>query len=611
MKRTICVQSFLFVMATMLLCPPMLFPANDALVRLNEIVTPRMTDGLTRAEQDAIAASVEKTYGSKYIAMVRNAFRAADSDSNGTISKDEWSAYFRSANTDPVTERIMLPMSDGVRLCTYISRPSTNGRFPVILSRTPYRANFSSFALAFGYATVVQDMRGRFASEGSNMPFVGCGWEPYHDGLDTVNWIKSQPWCDGNIGTEGASAGGITQDLLAGTLPDVRAQVIRVAAASIYHHAAYVGGALRKDQLEKWLNGNKYDAASFDMYRENPYYGPFWHYLDSTLKHTVMNIPAIHIGGWFDTFVQGTIDSFVGRQYHGAVGARGTQKLVIGPWAHGGFRNNGKCGELTFRNAEHPSEYDTIRWFDHYLRGVSNNIETLPAVRYYTMGDVDDANAPGVGWQSADAWPPWTNVRPYYLNARTISVTAPNEAEAFDTIIFDPNDPCPTKGGKNLAQPAGPFDQRALESRADMAVYTSPVLERPIEATGRIRAVIFLSSSAVDTDVSVRLSDVYPDGRSMLIAEGMQRALLRGSLEKPIPLTPGKIYRIEVDLWSASIVFNRGHRIRVAVTASNYPRFEKNPGTGKIWKDGDAFVVQTNRIYRGGEFASMIVLPIR
>ncbi|MEK6795889.1 MAG: CocE/NonD family hydrolase [Spirochaetota bacterium] len=600
-----------YIVSLIVLYCAVLSASNATLVRLNEIVAPRMSDaGLTRAEQDSIAAYVEKTFGAKYVSAVLTAFRAADSDGNSTISSNEWRIYFNAANTDPVTERIMLPMSDGVHLCTYVSRPSTNGRFPVILSRTPYRANFSTSALTFGYATVMQDMRGRFASEGSNMPFVGCGWEPYHDGLDTVNWIKAQPWCDGNIGTEGASAGGITQDLLAGTLPDVKAQVIRVAAASIYHHAAYVGGALRKDQLEKWLTGNKYDASSFDMYRENPYYGPFWHYLDSTLKHPLMNIPAIHIGGWFDTFVQGTIDSFAGRQYSGAAGARGTQKLVIGPWAHGGFRNNGKCGELSFRKAEFPSEYDTMHWFDHYLKGASNNAEALPAVRYYAMGDVDDVNAPG-GWQSADAWPPWTNTQNYYLSARTIALSRPNEADAFDSIVFDPKDPCPTKGGKNLAQPAGPFDQRTLESRADMAVYTSPVLDKPLEATGRIRAVIYLSSSAIDTDVSVRLTDVYPDGRSMLIAEGMQRALLRESLEKPIPLVPEKVYRIEVDLWSVSVVFNKGHRIRIAVTSSNYPRFEKNPGTGRLWKDGDAFVTQTNRIYRDGTRCSMLVLPTR
>ncbi len=194
----------------------------------------------------------------------------------------------------------------------------------------------------------------------------------------------------------------------------------------------------------------------------------------------------------------------------------------------------------------------------------------------------------------------------------TLSTAAPgaDAADAHVEYTFDPADPCPTVGGHNLTLPSGPMDQRSVEGRKDVASFTTEPLAEPLEVTGRIKAKIFISSSAPDTDLSVRLCDVYPDGRSYLIAEGMLRLRHRHSMETPEPLVPGRVEEVEVDCWSTSIVFNRGHRLRVSVTSSNYPRFDLNPGTGEPWSENGEKVKQTNRIACDPAQPSRIVLPV-
>jgi hypothetical protein len=514
-----------------------------------------------------------------------------------------------------VKETIMLPMSDGVRLATDVYRPQGKGPWPVIFTRTPYnRVKAQGLAAQFvpsGYVVVAQDHRGRFESEGENIPFVACGWGEHQDGCESIAWINKQPWANGKLGTVGASAGGITQNLLAGAAPaGLTAQHITVAPASLYHQASYIGGALVKAQSEGWTQGNQFDAKALQLLYDHPTYDDHWRLYDTTLKFPVMNTPAVHVGGWFDTFAQGTIDSFVGRQHHGAEGARGKQKLVMGPWTHGVGRIH-EDAELVFPHAEVPRQYEPRRWFEYHLAGVDNGVMREPAVAYYVLGDTSYPSAPGNEWRFADDWPIPSRATPYYLRSGgKLSPSRPEDSDAFAQYTFDPAKPAPTIGGNNLNITKGPKNQHALESRSDVLLFTTEPLAAPLEVTGRITAKIFVASSAVDSDVSVRLCDVYPDGKSYNMAEGMLRLRYRKSFEKPEPLVPGEIVEATVDCWSTSLVFNRGHRLRVLVTASNSPRFDVNPGTGKPWVEGEPSVRQTNKIYCDAAHASCIILPV-
>lgn len=581
---------------------------------------------LSAEEQRVLIDYVAKTYGQAWADRVAAHFRAIDANGDGVVDLAEWDLGLKavrklrpaSAGNAPregMRETIMIPMSDGVRLATDVYRPVGEGRFPVVLTRTPYhRTKTEGYGRAMarnGYVVVAQDMRGRFESEGENLPFIGCGWGEHRDGAETVAWIQQQTWCNGRIGTVGGSAGGITQNLLAGTAPTgLTAQHISVAAASMYHHATYVGGALRKEQIENWSRTNHFDPRATEIVREHLTYDDYWRGQDATLKFKQVNVPAVHVGGWFDTFAQGTIDAFVGRQYEGADGARGRQKLVMGPWAHGvGKIEDGS--ELKFPNAGFPEAYETGRWFAHHLAGEDNGVMQEPAVMYYVMGDTSDPQAPGNQWRTSDTWPVASQLTPYFLHeSGKLSATKNEAAEATREYTFDPANPVPTLGGNNLTIERGPRNQNPIESRPDVLVFTSEPLGEPLEVTGRVVAKVFVCSSAVDTDLSVRLGDVYPDGKCYNMAEGILRLRYRDSFEKARPLTPGEVVEARVDCWSTSVVFNRGHRVRVTIASGNHPRFDLNPGTGRAWVDGAPFVRQTNRIYCSGEQASCILLPV-
>jgi predicted acyl esterase len=527
----------------------------------------------------------------------------------------------------------MVSMSDGVRLATDVLLPRGDGPWPVVLTRTPYNKSvieYLTFVKA-GYAAVHQDSRGRFASEGENIPFIGCGWERHQDGRDTVDWIKAQPWCSGKVATHGGSANAITQNLLAGAVADgLAAQYILSASASLYADSAYTGGAFRLSLMCVWTREVGFHPGALREFRENTSYGGFWRKYDSTLKHAEMNCPAMHVGGWFDIFCQGSIDAFLGRQHHGGEKARGRQVLVMGPWSHGTF-DQSDVGELFFPGAQVPEGYRDVDWLPRHLEDgparsgdprkgrrrpkSPDRLEPRKPVAYYVMGDVTDPEAPGNTWRFADGWPPEAEEQPFYLHwgdgpdgslweRRLEGESAPA------AYAFDPQAPCLTVGGANLVLPAGPMDQRPVEAREDVLIFSSEPLAKPLEVTGRIRARLFVSSSAKDTDVSVRLCDVYPDGASYLMAEGMLRLRFRDSLKRSSPLELSKVYQVEVDCWSTSVVFNRGHRLRVAVTSSNFPRFDPNPGTGEPWTAGCRRVVQRNSVHCDAEHPSRIVLPV-
>ena len=568
---------------------------------------------LDLAEQARAVEHVKTTYGGAWSQQIEAMFARAAK--GGSISSEAWLQAVARFAQPPEKKTEKIAMRDGTLLATDLYLPQGDGPFPVVLTRTPYgRVKRGKDAGSFvnnGYVFIIQDMRGRFDSQGENLPFHGCGWSEHQDGIDTLAWIKQQPWCDGRIATIGGSAGGITQNLLAGAAPDdLKAQYISVAAASMYSDGTYIGSAFRKADIENWTTGNKFDPKALELMRAHPSYDDYWARFETATRHAQMKVPAVHVGGWFDMFAQGTLDEFVGRQHRGAPGAKGAQKLVMGPWTHA----IGKmpAGELTFPNATRvPVEYDPLRWFAHYLKGADNGAEKEPAVAYYVMGDTATPGAPGNEWRFANDWPiPAKETAVYLTGDRRLSLEKPSADVAPQEYTFDPANPCPTLGGHNLTIDRGSMDQRKIEGRDDVLVFTSSVVDKPVEVTGRIFAKIFISSSAADTDLSVRLCDVYPDGRSMLIAEGIQRLRYRRSREKPEPLTPGQVEEVSVDCWSTSQIFNTGHRVRVTITSSNFPRFDVNPGTAQPWSEAGEKVKQTNRIHCDAEHPSRLVVPV-
>jgi predicted acyl esterase len=477
-------------------------------------------------------------------------------------------------------------MADGVKLATDVYLP-TAGKppYPTILLRTPYnKVSGKAIANGFcarGYAVVVQDMRGRFASEGkAAIIFGNDGLGGKHkDGHDTLRWIAKQDWSDGKVVTVGGSALGIVQNMAAPGAPEaLRGQVVSVAFSDYYHQAAYQGGVWRKELLEGWLKSQKLEDVNLPTFLKHTTYDDFWKGLSAESHADRVNAPGLFVGGWYDIFLQGTINSFTTIQERGGPNARGRCFLVIAPTAHGPFTQ-----KVEYPNAARaPLNYAAPRnLLEHWLKGERKGVEKLRPVHYYVMGDTDDKKAPGNVWRSADSWPPLAAATPCYLRAdRTLGKSKPDGGGQL-TYKYDPEDPVPTVGGQNLLTSKGPMDQRKVESRADVLVFTTEALAEPVEVTGRVRAKLFVSSDCPDTDFAVKLCDVYPDGRSMLVTDGIRRASLRSGFEKRELLEKGRVYELEVDLWSTSLVFNKGHRIRVAVSSSNAPRFEPNANTGE------------------------------
>ncbi|HIQ22184.1 MAG TPA: CocE/NonD family hydrolase [Planctomycetes bacterium] len=508
----------------------------------------------------------------------------------------------------------MVPMRDGVRLATDVYRPAGEEKpLPVILMRTPYSKEggqaLAQVVCRRGYALVAQDMRGRFQSEGSDaVVFHNDAWAtPHRDGHDTLRWIIAQPWCNGRIGTMGGSALGIVQNLMAPDAPDqLIAQYVSVAFSNMYTQAVYQGGVFRKSLLENWLRSNRFDPKNLETFRSHYKYDAFWKQLNPEEHAEGVNVAAVFHGGWYDIFLQGTINSFVALQRRGGPRARGNCRLVIGPWAHGNFKG------LTYPpNArETPVAVDRFRFFRYWLKGVDNGVPKDKAVHYYVMGDPEQPDAPGNVWRAADRWPPpFEPLRGYFHANGKLEMTAPTAPDADLTYRYDPLDPVPTLGGQNLNIPKGPMDQRPVESRPDVLVFTSPVLKEPVEVTGPIRARLYVSSDCPDTDFTVKLCDVYPDGRSMLLTDGILRARFREGFDREVFLEPNRVYELEVDLWSTSLVFNRGHRIRVSVSSSNAPRFEPNPNNGQPHMGMGNPRVANNRLYVSARYPSHIVLP--
>jgi len=508
----------------------------------------------------------------------------------------------------------MIPMKDGTKLSTAVFIPADlEGPAPVVYSRGPYgkfNADGAAMFCSRGYVLVSQDMRGRFDSEGTDaIAFQHGGWTNNRDGHETIEWITKQKWCDGNVVTWGGSALGITQNMLAVNAPEaLKAQWVMVAFSDMYSQSAYQGGVFRTSLIEHWLNKHDFDPRSLQEFIAHPNYGDFWVEFNPEARAADVHAPGVFFGGWYDIFLQGTLNSFSTIHNHGGEGAKGNCRLIIGPYAHGGFNELKYPDNSSIPNS--PKAGDALRFFDYWAKGAENGVGEDQPVHYYVMGDPEDENAPGNFWRATDNWPPPSKKTPYYFSAdHRLSGQKPAAAGEL-TYKYDPENPVPTVGGQNLFLPKGPMDQRKIEGRDDVLLFTTETLSEPVEVSGRITAKLYVSSDCPDTDFAVKLCDVYPDGRSMLVTDGILRARHRIGMDREDFLAPGEVYELTVDLWSTSLVFNKGHKIRVAVSSSNNPRFDPNPNTGKGFRADAETRVATNKLHLSPQHPSHILLPI-
>lgn len=523
---------------------------------------------------------------------------------------------------------IMIPMRDGVELPTDIYLPTPESKdLPCLLLRSPagrkspHWLDFAQMA-KLGYVVAIQDTRNVLDAEGKTFPFLADGWGKLQDGYDTVEWLAKHPYTNGKIGTWGSSALGITQLLMApSNPPHLKCQYIIVAAASLYHHALFPGGQLLKNQAENWLGLYARDSGVLSYVCQRPFYNEFWKQLDTLKVAHRIHIPAIHVGGWYDTFLQGTLTAFTSRQEEGGSGANGKQKLVIGPWTHH-WPVVQKLGDFNVPEAGKNPPYDISpkRWFDYYLKDEKNGMNEVPNVIYYVMGPFDGSPSSGNLWRTSDTWPVPSEMTPFYLTP-DLGLQEKKTFEGRLTYDYNPLDVISTMGGRNLFLDTGPKDQASIEDRDDILVFTTETLDEDVEVTGNLMAKLFVSSNQMDTDFIVRLSDVYPDGRSILISDGVYRLGVMchqddENYSKPSnPYIPLKIEEdrpqlIKVDLWSTSIVFAKGHAIRVTISSSNYPRYERNMNMGLIDSHSGRFHVAKNTLFMGKRYPSQILLPI-
>lgn len=487
---------------------------------------------------------------------------------------------------------ISIPMRDGTELPTDIYLPKNNFKSsaPCLLIRSPIgRKDLQALAYIYltkaNYSVAIQDTRSALDTSGKTMPYWNDGWGNHQDGYDAIAWLAKSPYSNGKVGTIGSSAMGLTQLLLAPTAPPaLKAQYIGMTPASLYHDAIFPGGQLLKNQVEGWLSRHTKDPVLQGFICDQPNYNSFWENFDTKKVAHKVTVPALFYTGWYDTFLQGTIDAYTSRQNQGGEGAKGAQKLIIGPWTHDWHASS---------KLETPIDISPTRWFNYTLKGEKNGIEKMPNVIYYVMGSIDNSPSSGNVWREASKWPvPSTPMKLYFTPERELSEVLSKHDQCLFSYEYDPKNPVPTIGGRNLFLESGAKDQRPLEDRKDVIVFTSPILKNDVEVTGTIAAKLFFSSDKNETDVAVRLTDVYPDGRSILIADGLT-SLKNGTLQTQ---------NVDVDLWSTSIVFAKGHRIRVSVSSSNYPRFESCHSIDSS--------IARNTLYCGGETTSHIVLPV-
>ena len=519
----------------------------------------------------------------------------------------------------------MIPMRDGVRLSAYLYIPEGEGPWPVLYEQryADLRADRTREDLAdlasHGYVVCAENYRGAHLSEGIWDGYRALGWGELQDGYDSVEWLAEQPWSNGKIGTFGASQGGYAQNFLAVTQPPhLVTQYMVDTGLSLFHEGYRIGGATKPSRFKTMANICRVPEHNDRWLREtfeHPTYDEYWEQEDCSLHFDKMNVSAFTIGSWYDYMSVGSIDSFVGRQHRGGPDSRGAQRLLLGPWLHGRYnKQSPKVGELEYPdNSTFDVKAHMIKWFDHHLKGIDNGVDQEPTVRYYVMGAVGESDAPGNEWREADDWPIPVQETSYYLTPANdqgeggLALATPSSG-GKTTYTSDPNNPAPIP----VRAFPGARDAREYEQHSEPQTFTTEPLAAPIEWTGNVKVELYVSSSVKDTDFIVRLTDVYPDGRSILIMDKIQRARFRDGWDKEVVMEPGKVYKLAFDIHSLSQIFNKGHRIRVTVGSTGAEFYEPNPNTGgpMTIEPPDEMIIAENVIHHGGQQASRIIAPV-
>lgn len=526
---------------------------------------------------------------------------------------------------------VPIPMRDGVRLFANIYLPAGHTRGPAILVRTPYGkgaelpGNWQAL-VNHGYAVVVEDVRGRYESEGDFDPLK----QETRDGDDTLNWVARQPWCDGKIGMTGGSYLGIAQWKAAVTRnPHLKAILPVVSGDDDYRDRFYsTGGAIKLGNRLEWMAENlkspgfapdfhKFiwhlplataDVAatgwSSDMYREvlaHPAYDNYWRTI-STREHLAsVKTPVFTIGGWYDNFVESDLDAFAALRK-----STGLNHILIGPWPHNmSIRFPG----VDFGSASTaPVRAMAIEWFDQWLMGKDTPLASAPPVKIFLMG----ANR----WLEAREWPPReAHPRVLYLGGNSQLANRPQTAiDSRDRYVYDPRNPAPTMGGAVCCNPKvfpwGPMDQRSIEKRADVLVYSTRPLQQDLEVVGPVTVHLWVSTSARDTDFTAKLVDVFPDGTARNLTDGILRLRYRDSLSRAELATPNQVYEIAIDAGVTGNVFLKGHRVRVEISSSNFPRFDRNPNTGGPIAKETRLLKASQTIYHDARHPSRLELMV-
>ena len=523
-------------------------------------------------------------------------------------------------------EHVMIPMRDGLRLSAYLYFPEGEGPWPVLYEQryADLRADRTRKDLAdlasHGYVVCAENFRGAHLSEGTWNGYRALGWGERQDGYDTVEWLAEQAWSNGKIGTFGASQGGYAQNFLAVTQPPhLVTQHMVDTGLSLFHEGYRIGGATKPGRFVSMARICRVPEHNDQWLREtfeHPTYDEYWQQEDCARHFDKMNVPTFTIGSWYDYMSVGSIDSFVGRQHHGGPKSRGAQQLLLGPWLHGRYnKQSPKVGELEYpENSTFDVKAHMIRWFDHYLKGIDNGVDREPAVRYYVMGAVGEPGAPGNEWRTADDWPIPAQETSYYLTPADengeggLGLDKPAAANGTTTYISDPANPAPIP----VRAFPGARDAREYEQHSEPQTFTTAQLAEPVEWTGSVRVELYISANVKDADYIVRLSDVYPDGRSILIMDKVQRARFREGFDKEVLMEPGKVYRFAFDIHSLSQVFNTGHRIRITVGSTGAEFYEPNPNTGgpMTIEPSTELMVAESSIHHTRHHASRVIAPV-
>ncbi len=552
---------------------------------------------------------------------------------------------------------VRVAMRDGIRLDTNVFKPAGNSRFPIILIRTPYGKGadlppgYSAF-LNRGYAVVLQDVRGRYGSQGVFDALKQEG----PDGYDTLNWIAEQPWSTGNVGMIGGSYLGIAQWRVALlNNPHLKAIFPVVAGSDDYLDRFYSpGGATKLGHRLLWLSLNMSapgaDTPKFDSYvshlplrtsdraatrqtvqlyqtiLNHPTYDSFWKEQSVLAKIDQVHVPVFAVGGWYDNYVESALEAF--SALHKSAGPDEKHRILIGPWAHN--MSMPFAGINFGDDSSAPIRGYQLAWFDRWLKGAPDAERPYsPEAWHATRSTVDEApvNIFVMGanrWRDEQEWPlARTRYMPLYLASKGHANTLAGDGKLewklpkkplADSFTYDPRSPVPTRGGAVCCDPKifpwGPLDQRSVENRADVLVYTGAPLKKDLEVTGPVRVTLYASTSAPDTDFTAKLVDVFPSGEARNLTDGILRIRYRHGLDKSELARAGEIYPLTIDAGVTSNVFLAGHAIRIEISSSNFPRFDRNLNTGRPFADETQLEKATQWVHHGSLYASEVLLPV-